>query len=101
LINFYIFVKKINIHSNGIRIDMVTKQKEYENKKKIIDELQFKIDKLEKPTTPEVSEHAILRYVERVLDINIENIKKEILSEDVVDMVKKLGGNGGYPNKKK
>ena len=84
---------------DGIKIDMVTRQKEYESKKRIIDELQIKITRLEKPTKPEVSEHAILRYVERVLNVDIEHIKKEILSEEVLDMVTELGGNGGYPNK--
>lgn len=84
---------------DAIKIEMVTRQKEYESKKKIVDELSIKIEKLEKPTNPEISEHAILRYVERVMGINIDDIKKEILSEEVLDLIDKLGGNGTYPTK--
>jgi chromosome segregation ATPase len=44
-----------------------------------------------------VSEHAILRYLERVLDMDLEAIKANIVNEKIQAMVTKLG-NGTYPN---
>lgn len=43
-----------------------------------------------------VSEHAILRYLERVCGIDMEKIKQEILPESTQRMVMTLG-NGTYP----
>jgi hypothetical protein len=43
-----------------------------------------------------VSEHAILRYLERVRGIDLDDIKKEILPEHVEAQVRTLG-NGTYP----
>jgi len=45
---------------------------------------------------PVVSEHAILRFIERHLDYDIETIKSLILSEDVLTCIDKFG-NGKYP----
>ena len=47
-----------------------------------------------------ISEHAILRYLERVDKVDMELVKKQILSESVLDLIEKLGGNNGeYPVK--
>jgi len=43
-----------------------------------------------------ISEHAILRYIERVMGIDIELIKKEILTDTLKEQFKTLG-NGTYP----
>ncbi len=43
-----------------------------------------------------VSEHAMLRYIERVMGVNLEEIKQEILNDEVSNNIKKLG-NGTYP----
>ena len=45
---------------------------------------------------PVVSEHALLRYIERKMDFDLDEIKKEILTDDLKIMIKKLG-NGKYP----
>lgn len=45
-----------------------------------------------------VSQHAIVRYFERVKGFDIAAIEKEILSSSVVKMIETLGGNGTYPN---
>jgi len=44
-----------------------------------------------------VSEHAILRYFERVLNFNLEEIRTKILPEWLMGRAKMLG-NGTYPN---
>ena len=66
-------------------------------KKTSIQILNTKIDKLmlqNKKLT--VSEHAIIRYVERVLGINIEDIENKILNQTTCHLVEELG-NGRYP----
>lgn len=43
-----------------------------------------------------VSEHAILRYLERVKGLDLDSIRKEIISEETSIMAKAMG-NGSYP----
>ena len=43
-----------------------------------------------------ISDHAIVRYLERVYKIDMEQIKKEILPDNVQETIKGLG-NGTYP----
>jgi len=43
-----------------------------------------------------VSEHAIVRYMERVMGVDIQEIRDKILSDKFVKMVKELG-NANYP----
>jgi len=45
---------------------------------------------------PVVTEHALLRYVERVYGINLEEIKASILTPTTVKAIKTLG-SGKYP----
>jgi len=90
---------KLQGETDGLNIDINLKKQELNNKNQMITNLLLKIKKLENPTKPQVSEHALLRYIERVLKIDINEIKNEILNKDVIDMVDKLGGNGKYPAK--
>ena len=84
---------------DAIKIELSNKKKDYELKRKNFFKLKEEIKKLEKKSNIRVSEHAVIRYFERVKGYNISDIEKEILSEDVLDLVKTLGGNGKYPNK--
>jgi len=49
-----------------------------------------------KSSEPVVSEHALLRYLERKYNLDLEDIKREILTNDNVIMIKNMG-NGKYP----
>ena len=44
-----------------------------------------------------VSEHSFLRYFERVLDYNLEEIKDQILTQEIKDQHSELE-SGSYPN---
>jgi len=57
----------------------------------------IKIGKLENNSIT-ITEHAILRYLERVKGIDIEAIKKDIVTEEVLKQIKTLGA-GIYPVK--
>lgn len=49
---------------------------------------------------PRVSDHAIVRYLERVKGMDIKALKKEILSDGLATKVRQLG-DGYYPVKGK
>lgn len=90
-----ILIEKYEICS----IDFRNKEKELSNLLKEINRMKDVIQKAENTKTLKVSEHAIVRYFERVKGFNIEEIEKEILSENVVSLINKLDGNNGtYPN---
>lgn len=74
-------------------------QKDYNTKRDEITTLNQKIKNIEESNKDiVVSEHDILRYLERVKGIDIEELKKEIITEQVENLVNVLGGNGKYPN---
>ena len=75
--------------------------KELQSKNQSIQKLKTQIKKLQsnEDNKLKVSEHAIVRYFERVKGFNIEEIEKEILADEVIKMVETLGGKGKYPNK--
>jgi len=45
-----------------------------------------------------VSEHAILRYLERIEGMDMDRVRKILLDRQIVDCHKKLGNNGEYPS---
>lgn len=81
-----------------LKIEVVNKQRQYNQKLQDIEKLKNEIDKLKNSESLKVSEHAIVRYFERVKGFNIEDVEKEILSEQVIKLAEQLGGNGKYPN---
>lgn len=83
----------------SLKIQVKHLQKQSTLKKEEIQELEKKISYLEKPKELVVSEHAILRYFERVLGFNIEEIRTKLLDQQVRDCVEALGGNGTFPTK--
>ena len=46
-----------------------------------------------------VSEHALLRYFERVMGYNLDEIKDKILNDEIKEQMELLGKNGTFPNK--
>lgn len=85
--------------AEALKIIVASKQREYHAKLNAIKNLKEQVERFESNTNVKVSEHAIVRYFERVKGFNISDIEKEILTDEVLKLVEKLGGNGGYPNK--
>ena len=70
---------------------------EMRDKNKAIEDIGLKIRAIEKENEePTVTEHALLRYFERVEGRDFEAIKKTILPEETVKLIKQLGA-GIYP----
>jgi hypothetical protein len=44
-----------------------------------------------------VSDHAIVRYLERVLKYDVEVLKKQILTDELKSYAKNFKGNGKFP----
>lgn len=80
-----------------LKVELGQKQREYCAKLLEIDKIKDKIEELKSDNSIKISEHAILRYFERIKGYNISDIEKEIITEDVKKLVETLGGNGKYP----
>lgn len=80
-----------------LKNEIALKQKESSDKRKIIDALEKEISIIESNQQLKVSEHAILRYFERVGGHDLQEIEDKIMTTELIEMVNKLGGNGVYP----
>jgi predicted DNA binding CopG/RHH family protein len=92
-------LKKMEGDAEALKVEAANKQREYNAKRNKIQTLKYEIERLDKNGNIRVSEHAIVRYFERVKGFDISEIEKEILTDEVLKLVEQLGGNGGYPNK--
>lgn len=86
-------LKILEVDAQVLKLDISTKQTERNVKLNAIIALKHQLDKFE----VKVSDHAMVRYLERVKSIDISVIEKEILTDDVLAMVNQLGGTGMYP----
>ena len=84
---------------NALVVNCTEIQKELSENKLKIKKIQQKINTLTDITNQEltISEHALLRYCERVLNIDIEDIKSKIITEELKKLIKQLGSTGIYP----
>ena len=73
------------------KVELLSKQKEYDTLRKNLNIIKEKISKLTSNTEIIISEHALLRYVERVLNIDIEEISNSILTDQFKTLVYTLG----------
>lgn len=82
---------------DALKVEISNLQKDFSAKQKAVQDLQKKINRLEHSTEITVSEHAILRYFERIDNADIEKIKTYILTDKVRKLAEELGPNGTYP----
>lgn len=80
-----------------VKKDLDAKQLESKQLLNQINQVKREISNLSNDKTPIISEHAILRYLERVKGLNIKEVENEILTEDVLKLIDTLGPNGTYP----
>lgn len=93
---------KINTHLQEvseekrlIQMRMKELQEELNKKEEVEKELKKKKEYISNKE-PRVSDHALLRYFERIEGYNMEEIKKKILSPRVIDQMNILGSKGVY-----
>lgn len=75
---------------------------DYSHLKRKIDSTQGRINKIDKEiedmteVEPVITEHAILKYIERVMGFDLDNVRSEILNESTLPMVKSMK-SGKFP----
>lgn len=92
-------LSKLQGARDNLRLEVERIQRELSSNRKSIDAIEKKIkDLTDSNKDIQVSEHALLRYCERVLGINTEAIKAEIINDvRLKELVNTLGDNGTYP----
>lgn len=96
-------LKRLQSLLNQLQLELTSLQEsnsrlnmEITTKVKQIKEVEQKIHKLKGADgSIIVSEHAIIRYLERVYKLDVEKIKQEILPEKILKQAKMIG-NGRY-----
>lgn len=92
-------ITKLSADIAAIKIEIATKQRELSEKVRSVNILRDEIRKLEGNNKVKLSEHAIVRYLERVKGVDISSIEQEIITEELLSLVNSLGGTGTYPSK--
>ena len=88
-------IRRASEEAKDLKSNVKLWQQMYSLKISEIQELTEKLKDMNKGDI-KITEHAMLRYVERVLGIDIEQIEKSILEELNLETIEKLG-NGTYP----
>lgn len=77
----------------------VATQTELTAERKRLKELNRRLESLRhKKKKPTISDHAIVRYLERVKGMDIVAVKAEMLNPQIIELTKKLGHNGEFPS---
>jgi hypothetical protein len=84
--------------ADDLKMKFTEIQREHSLKCQEIENLRSKRSELGATERLKVSDHAIVRYFERVKGYNIYEIENEILSNEFLRHVSVLGGNGKYPS---
>lgn len=71
--------------------------KEYQQKLRAVESLQKKIEKMGGDGPPVITDHAMLRYMERVMGLDVEGLRAKLITPAIQKMIDTLGGNGQYP----
>ena len=88
-------IAKLASQLSTVNTDISLLQSHKNNIKDKIDKIKYDIEMLTDKDI-QISEHAILRYLERVCLIDLDKIKNEILDDKTKTLIRKLG-NGKYP----
>jgi chromosome segregation ATPase len=88
-------IKELKEKKQDTETAIEIKEGEKKQIKKEIEDLKKKLAR------PIVTEHAILRYFERILGYDLDDIREEILSEEVLGYIHQMGiSKGELPNNK-
>ena len=78
------------------KFEIKEKQKSLSKKMSVIDKLKNELNGLK---IVDVSDHAIVRYMERSISVDVDEIKDSIIGDEFVSMVGKYCGKGKFPLK--
>lgn len=92
-------VNKLRLDRDAKKLEIARFQRELEATNKSIRDIEDRIKRAEGSGDIIITEHAILRYCERVMMIDMNKVREQIVTPEIEQMVASLGGNGRYPNK--
>ena len=85
-------IKQLESNLNALNEDVKTKQKAASAMSNRVAALKEKLLHIQTHTSrPIISEHALLRYLERVKGVDMEELKNEILDNNTVSQIKFAG----------
>ena len=87
---------KLQSEIEAIKIEREILNNKLQSAERNLGKIQEEIKKLKEGNKIIVSEHAMLRYIERVVGINLKEIEKRILTDEVKEQYK-IVGNGRFP----
>jgi len=90
-------IKDISDECDLLKIEIAKNQRKLSDKNKEIKLINAELKQIGTFNDIHISEHAIIRYLERVEKINIESVRDKIITEDLKLMVNTIGGTGLYP----
>lgn len=71
-------------------------QREAQSAADQLQKVKAEIKALKDPQIIEVTDHAVVRYAQRVMDLDIDAIRAKILTDDVKNQINAMG-SGKYP----
>lgn len=87
---------KLQSEIEAIKIEREILNNKLQSAERNLGKIREEIKKLKEGNKIIVSEHAMLRYIERVLGIDLKEIEKCILTDEVKEQYK-IVGNGRFP----
>ena len=87
---------KLQSEIQAIKIEREILNNKLQSAERNLGKIREEIKKLKEGNKIIVSEHAMLRYIERVLGIDLKGIEKRILTDEVKEQYK-IVGNGRFP----
>lgn len=87
---------KLQNEIEAIKIEREILNNKLQSAERNLGKIREEIKKLKEGNKIIVSEHAMLRYIERVLGIDLKEIERHILTDEVKEQYK-IVGNGRFP----
>lgn len=86
----------MRLELKGHRLAIANIEKELSYRSNELNKLKTRQKNLQKGVA--CSDHAVVRYVERIVGIGKEDIIAQFLTDDVVEQIKTAGGSGKFPS---
>lgn len=89
-------LKELEFELQKIKTDKLKAEREYQKTLDKVLDIRKHIDELEKvaKATIRVTDHAVVRYLERFQGIDVNSVKQSIIDKVDLDSLKVLGGSG-------
>jgi len=91
-------LSKAQTEAELLKAELTQKQHAYQSARELVKKFETALENLSKRKDITISDHARLRFLERVDHINLEVLESRILSPEVVKLIEQLGGTGVYPS---